>query len=125
MKKHFNIYCLSILLTILICATCVSCQNADRYAQEIWDSSLPQEVYHSGNFKGYVSVYVVDYWENTKTLLPELYRVYKKRDGNYIISFEGNDYTLQRADPPFGEGPYALKWKFCFDHYIEQIPQEY
>lgn len=68
-----------------------------------------------------VSVYTIDWLEYTKTQFDEQYRVYKKSNGDYVIDYNGKSCLLQKADEPFGEGIYALKWKIDYNHYIEDV----
>ena len=111
------------LVLLSLCAT--SCDNASRDARKTWDSSPVQEIAHSGKFKGYAVVYTIDWLNDQPTSSDKTYRIYEKGNGDFIIDYEGENYILSEANPPYGEGVYALKWKFDYNHYIERIPTSY
>ena len=90
--------------------------------KKVWDSGVIESVRHGGTFVGYVSVYEINWLEDTKSRSSEQYRVYKKSDGVYIIDYEGEDYVIKEADTPYGSGIYALKYKIDYNHYIEELP---
>lgn len=124
MKNFANNIQVALGAFLLICSL-MSCSNAERDAKKIWDSSPAQEFAHSGKFKGYAAVYTIDWLEDTKTRSSETYRVYEKSNGDYIIDYNGKNCILQKANPPYGEGIYSLKWKIDYNHYIEEIPSSY
>ena len=117
MKKLNNLFIISLLLIALS-----SCNNADRYASEIWDSSLPMEIAHGGEFKGYVHVFTIDWLEGSYDMSSDAYKVYKKSNGDNVIDYDGNEYLRERVSEPLTAGISALKWKFDYNHYIEDIP---
>lgn len=94
----------------------------EKAKEVLWDSGPIENLAHGGTYAGKVSVYTIDWLEYTKTRSDEQYRVYKKSNGDYVIDYNGNNYLLQKADEPFGEGIYALKWKIDYNHYIEDVP---
>lgn len=99
----------------------ISCGN-EKAKEVLWDSGPIENIAHGGTYAGKVSVYTIDWLEYTKTRSDKQYSVYKKSNGDYVIDYEGRNYILQKADGPFGEGVYALKWKLDYNHYIEDVP---
>lgn len=126
--------------TFLICllwsVSFVSCDEVSkRNLQKSLDAS-----FHSGELKGYRSVYIIDSYEGTyeyddnpgEPLLQ--YPIYKHDDGTYTIEYSDGEYTLHQLEEPidlFGTGNSLLKWSFrenySSQHYylIEDIPHSY
>lgn len=111
---------------MVVCAMMFhSCDNFSRDVRKTWDASPISNITHGGTFIGYARVYTIDWVENTSSRSSEKYRVYKKSNGEYIIDYKGEICILQKADKPFGQGTYALKWMIDYKHYIEDIPTSY
>lgn len=102
-----------------------SCDNIGRHAKIAWDEGPVEKIRHNGTFKGYVSVYTINWIDETQTESNERYRVYQKEDGDYVIDYEGDVYVLQEASEPVKVGIHALKWKLDYNHYIIDVPQSY
>ena len=120
------------VLKVMVCAIVVSftvvlqsCDNFSRDAKIAWDAGLVENISHGGTFKGYVAVYTIDWIEGSRTRSSDTYRVYMKNNGKYVIDYENETYVLQKVNEPIGEGPYALKWKIDYNHYIEDVPDSY
>ena len=116
----------------MVCAIVVSftvvlqsCDNFSRVAKIKWDAGPVENMLHGGTFKGYATVYTIDWSEGSRTGSSDTYRVYMKDNGEYVIDYEDETYILQKVDEPIGEYPYALKWKIDYNHYIEDVPHSY
>ena len=111
-----------IFIIVLISICFLSSCTKEKAKEVLWDSGPVENFAHSGTYVGKVNVYTIDWLNYTKTRSDKQYRVYKKSNGEYVIDYEGNNYTLKKADEPFGEGIYALKWTMDYNHYIEDVP---
>ncbi len=118
-----------VLMTLF--AVLLSCSEiGKRDAQKVID-----KVSHSGNLKGYRSVYIIDFENQTyrvddnpdEELLQ--YPIYKNDDGSYTIVYDDEDYMLEKLSEPidmFGTGITLLRYRFFDDkHYIMDIPTSY
>lgn len=114
-----------LFIAVFASAMLCGCQNGSRNAEKLWDSGLIEEISHGGTFVGYVSVYTIDWNEDSKSRSSEKYRVYKTSDGSYTIDYNGDRYEIYKADEPYGSGTYALKYQFDYNHYIEDLPSSY
>ena len=116
---------------ILLTMAYVSCSETEkRDAKKVID-----RVSHSGDLKGYQSVYIVDFENQTyrvddnpnEELLQ--YPIYKNDDGSYIIVYDDEDYMLEKLSEPidmFGTGISLLRYRFCDnEHFIMDIPTSY
>lgn len=118
---------------ILVCSACIvgltGCgPNGKRDRQKLLDSSF----LHQGTFKGYATVYVLDFINETyypdKPYTEELhgYPVYEKLDGSYYIRYKGEKIILQRLDEEYKINYFlTLKWMLDYSHYIEDIPEHW
>lgn len=122
MKTLINI-AIGTLFPISVCI--LSSCTKEKAKEVLWGAGPIENLSHGGTYVGKVSVYTIDWLENTKTRSDEQYRVYKKANGDYVIDYDGENCILQKADEPFGEGIYALKWQFDYNHYIEDIPSSW
>ena len=102
--------------------------NAKRDWQKIKDSSAVNE----GTFKGYATVYIVDFDSNSYSYAPDYtdeiagYPVYRRSNGSYYIRYNGNKYTLTELYEPIPISGYtSLGWKFRSNYYIEEIPRSW
>ncbi len=111
-----------IFIIVLISICFLSSCTKEKAKEVLWDSGPVENFAHSGTYVGKVNVYTIDWLNYTKTRSDKQYRIYKKSNGEYVIEYEGNNYTLKKADEPFGEGIYALKWTMDYNHYIEDVP---
>lgn len=91
-----------------------SCTN-EKAKEVLWDSGPIENMAPGGTDVGKVSVYTIDWLEYTKKRADEQYRVYKKSNGDYVIDYNGGNFLLKKADEPFGESIYALKWKIDYN----------
>lgn len=117
-------YLYAIMAIIALCFS--SCgQNGKREAQLAIDANN----FLKGDFKGYATVYVIDFINNSYERdgggVNE-YKVYED-DGDYKIDYRGETYILQEVDSPIeiANGYTKLKWKLDYNHYIEDIPHSY
>ena len=119
MKALTNLVMIALVsISALVFSNCTK----EKTKEILWDSGPIETMAHGGTYVGKVNVYTIDWLNYTKTRSDKQYRVYTKSNGEYVIDYEGNNYTLKKADEPFGEGIYALKWTMDYNHYIEDVP---
>jgi len=119
MKTLTNIVMIALVsFSAFVLSSCTK----EKAKEVLWDSGPIMNLVNGGTYVGKVRVYTIDWLEYTTTRSDEQYRVYKKSNGDYVINYNGNNCLLQKADEPFNEGFYALKWKIDYNHYIEDVP---
>ncbi|MDE6101119.1 MAG: hypothetical protein K2G01_08740 [Paramuribaculum sp.] len=109
------------ILAMSLCLSFTSC-DSNKAKTVLVDAGPIGNITHGGTFKGDVAVYTIDWLDHTSKRSEETYSVYEKSNGDYIIVYDGKDCLLKKADEPFGNGLYELKWKIDYNHYIEDIP---
>lgn len=128
MKTSLKMLC-AIVLYVVCSVGLTGCgPNSKRDRQKLSDAS----VLHQGTFKGYATVYVVDFINETyyrdEPYTEELegYPVYQKLDGDYYIRYKGEKIILQRLDEEYKINYFlTLKWMLDYSHYIEDIPEHW
>lgn len=119
MKKIVKIFISIILISgSYLLSSC----DKGKVKEVLWDSGPIENIAHGGEYIGKVRVYTIDWIDYTKERSEDQYRVYKKSNGEYIIDYDGRNYILQEAENPFEEGFPTLRWKFDYNHYIDDIP---
>ena len=119
----FGLFFMAIIFAFASCS-----ETGKRDAQKIID-----KVSHEGELKGYRSVYVVDfdnqsyYVDNNDNEELLQYPIYRNDDGSYTIVYDDEDYTLYELNEPidlFRNGITLLRYRFCDNnHFIADIPK--
>lgn len=118
---------------LLFCAS-VGVANAQNNSRRQWQKVKDSSVLHEGTFKGYATVYIVDFDENSYYRAPDYtedlagYPVYRRSNGSYYIRYNDTKYTLTELEDPIPlteSGSYALRWKFRSNYFIEEIPSSW
>ena len=136
MKQMFLLishYSKGFLLYLLCSLWIVSFSSCDEVGKRDLKKAVDANL-HEGKLKGYSSVYIIDVYNGTyeyddnpdEPLLQ--YPIYKHSDGSYTIEYSDGEYDLIELEEPldlFGTGLTLLKWKFDYNHFIEDIPRSY
>lgn len=116
--KQLGIFCFCIISTIIL-SGCADSRRELKTLAEITEHKI-----HRGEYIGDVSVYVINFMDETYEY-KKFHPVYKQKDGSYTINYSGEDYVLSKLNDPInlpGCEYTKVKWKFYFDCFIEEIP---